>query len=168
MERDLQEYFEETYGPQQLGIRNLLNRGEILSGRWWTSHVSRRTRYWDRLMSDDKPWTTRGLDILLSEIIKGFRKKHTGYTIRVINGCLKGGVFPERFMEAVLILIDKSANQLNTGMKYRPICFINVLGKSPRRARCEKVEETLVDIISSSMGLGAVDPSRCGATQRNT
>lgn len=113
-----------------------------------------------------KPWTTRGPDILLSEIIKGFRKKHTGYTIGVINGCLKGGVFPEWFMEAVPILIEKSANQFNTGTKYRPICFINVLGKSPRRARCEKVEETLVDILSSSMGLGAVNPSRCGATQR--
>lgn len=27
------------------------SHGEILSGRWWTRHFSRRTRYWDRLMS---------------------------------------------------------------------------------------------------------------------
>lgn len=84
-----------------------------------------------------------GLDGITSEMVRRIWYAIPDAIVGLFNRCLADGVFPTRWKEASLVIILKSPDKDPTEVRsYRPICLLNVLGKTMERLMVERLVQS--------------------------
>ena len=101
-----------------------------------------------------------GEDRIESEVLK-----HASPIFRVLtrlyNGCLKFGVFPEKWKRGMLITILKDPSKAEDEVKsYRPICLLSVLGKTLERLIVSRLHPVTYHQMYSSENQYGFKPER--------
>lgn len=73
---------------------------------------------------------TPGTDGLNGEIIKIFFEIAPNLCLKMFNDLLAAGTFPKIWKTAKLVLLEKGKKEGSDKMTYRPICLLNVMGKT--------------------------------------
>lgn len=71
-----------------------------------------------------------GPDGIISEVAKVLFETAPDYCETLFNDLLQRGEFPKCWKKAKLVLTEKGKKNENGKMTYRPICLLNVLGKT--------------------------------------
>lgn len=96
-----------------------------------------------------------GLDMIPAEAVKLAASIDPETILRVMNGALEAGVFPEQWKVSKLVLIPKGKKAPGVQTAYRPICLLDVTGKMLERL----IAKRLVKAIEDS---GDLSPSQYG------
>lgn len=71
-----------------------------------------------------------GSDGLSGEVIKIFFEVAPNFCLKMFNNLLVAGKFPKIWKTAKLVLLEKGKKEGTDKMAYRPICLLNVMGKT--------------------------------------
>ena len=97
-----------------------------------------------------------GPDGLPAEVLKAAVEGHTDLFLKMYNDCLQAGVFPKRWKQARLVLIDKGkGGPVDNPSSYRPLCILDSAGKLLEkllRPRLHAAVQAAGDLSNSQYG----------------
>lgn len=87
--------------------------------------------------------TAPGPDGIAKRVLALVSRELRGPLMRLVNGCMRKGVFPQTWKQASLVLIPKEGKDAAQPSSYRPICLINELGKLCERVISNRITQHL-------------------------
>lgn len=82
-------------------------------------------RQWTKLKNNKAP----GPDGIPNEVVGMVIRVHPELLLRVYNGCLRKGVFYQKWKKQRLILLRKGQKPVDQPSSYRPLCLLDTMGK---------------------------------------